>query len=76
MNFDKDGFMRWLRETLNFELCAQQITVELILNLLEYAEKNNNHSKNQMAHFLSDIIPDVSVEDIARFERKELENVL
>ena len=51
MNFDKDGFMRWLRETFNFELCAQQITVELILNLLEYAEKNNNHSKNQMAYF-------------------------
>lgn len=73
MNFDKDGFMRWLKETLNFELCAQQITVELILNLLEYAEKNNNHSKNQMAYFLSDIIPDVSVENIARFERKELD---
>ena len=76
MNFDKDGFMRWLRETLNFELCAQQITVELILNLLEYAEKNNNHSKNQMTYFLSDIIPDVSVEDIGWFGRKERENGL
>ena len=76
MKIDKEGIKRKMRETYNIKLCAQQITVELILNLLEYAEKNNNHSKNQMAYFLSDIIPDVSVEDIARFERKELENVL
>ena len=39
----------------------------LMDNLIEYGIKNKNYSKGQLATFLDEMIPEVSVEEIERF---------
>ena len=43
----------------------------LLYNLIEYGVKNHCVSKDQLAYFLSDIIPNVEFKDVIKFMNDE-----
>lgn len=64
--FDKDGFMSWLKEEFPGVVDTHWIW-NLVENIIDYATKNKNASKDQLPYFISDIIPEVEFLEVARF---------
>lgn len=63
--FNKDGFMRWLKEEFPGAIDTHW-NYELVENILEYALRHEV-SKDQFAYFVSDILPEVEFLEVARF---------
>ncbi len=64
--FDKDGFMHWLKEEFP-EVVDAHWNWDLVGNIIDYAAKNKNVSKDQLPYFISDIFPEVEFLEVARF---------
>lgn len=63
--FDKIAFLVWICD--EYEIDPVSWDYHLLVNLIEYGLAHHNNSKDQLAYFLSDIIPEVEFEDIAKF---------
>lgn len=63
--FDSDGFMAYLRE--QFEPMDNHFTHDMVENLVDYGNKHHSHTKDALAYFLSDIIPEVEFGEVAMF---------
>ena len=70
-----DYIIKYLLQNTKIDL-SNDITREIIENFIFYAVDNFNHSKNQLAYYLSDMIPEISFEDfqyiINNYEECEL----
>lgn len=67
--------IKYLLQNTKIDL-SNDNTREIIENFIFYAVDNFNHSKNQLAYYLSDMIPEISFEDfqyiINNYEECEL----
>ena len=66
--FDKDNFMEYLEE--NFDgFCGRSCDYarELVEGIIDYAYKWNHLTKDNIAEFISDVIPFVSFGEVAMF---------
>lgn len=64
--FDKFGFLHYIKET--FPGCVDNHwNYDLVENIVEYGLKNKNYSKNQLAYFLTDLIPEIEFEEVQQF---------
>lgn len=63
--FDKDGFMTWLAK--EFPSVINRFTWDLIDNIIQYGFKHEMVSKDMLAEWISDMIPEVEFLEVARF---------
>lgn len=61
--FDKNAFAEWLKDKFDLNPYA----VQMVINIVEYAQEWQYIDKDRFAHFVSDILPDVEFEEVARF---------
>lgn len=61
--FDIKGFEEYMNECFSLDEFSQS----MIDNLANFAVENQNHSKDQLADFLSNVIPEVEFKVIAGF---------
>lgn len=62
-NFNKNAFFKYL-----FRGFHQAFTLELAENIIDYAIKNNNVSRDQLVFFIMDIFPEgLEFGEIAQF---------
>lgn len=64
--FNKDGFMEWLKEEFPGVLHTHW-NYDLVENIIEYGLKHEMISKNQFCYWLSDILPEVELLEVAKF---------
>lgn len=67
--FNKDGFMAYMSYALPraFPREGDTFTRQLLENLIEYAHKHEQVSKDQFCEFLSDLIPEIEMGEVAAF---------
>ena len=46
--------------------------VDIVSNIIEYAQKREHVSKDQLAEFVADLLPEVEFEEAARFCSDEI----
>lgn len=61
--FNEKAFTEWLEEKYDLNSYA----VEMVTNIIEYAHKWEHVSKDQLAYFISDLLPEVEFEEVAQF---------
>ena len=61
--FDSIGFLEWMETQVSLDAYAKA----LISNIIEYAVNEKNYSKDQLAEFLSDMLPTIEFLEVARF---------
>lgn len=69
--FHKQEFMTYLKDQFP-DPFSTHFTWDMVENLIDYAEENENHSKDQLCYFLSDILPEVEFGEVAAFMPDEL----
>ena len=62
-SFDREGFCRYMSDTFNMDRFAR----EMAENIIDYGIRNLNHGKDDLAYFISDIIPEVEFKEVAGF---------
>lgn len=60
-----DVIFEYLKNTFNFDFSNSFIR-NTIINMINYAVENFNHSKDQLAYYLSDIIDELTFEEIKK----------
>lgn len=63
--FNNDGFMAYLRE--QFSPMDNHFTHDMVENLVNYGKEHHGHTKDALAYFLSDMIPEVEFGEVAIF---------
>lgn len=64
--FDTDGFMLWLKE--EFPGCIDNHwSFNLVENIIGYCIKHNPLGKDQLAYWISDMLPEVEFLEVAKF---------
>lgn len=53
----------YLKDTFNVDF-TNSFTRNTIINIINYGVKNFNHSKDQLAYYLNDIIDELTFEEI------------
>lgn len=61
-----EKIMEYLKNTFNFDY-NNSFTRHTLENIIDYAVNHLNHSKNQLAYFLYDIIDELEFEEIKNF---------
>ena len=61
--FNQSLFMEWLESEFNMN----RFTIDIVLNILDYASKHEHVSKDQFCYFVADLIPEVDMLDVATF---------
>lgn len=64
--FDKDGFMSWLKEKFP-GVVDTHWNYDLVENIIDYAIDNKNASDDELAIFLSSMLPEIEYTEIAKF---------
>lgn len=59
-----DEIMKYLQDTFNCEF--NHFTHNTFENMINYAVNNFNHSKNQLAYYLSDVIDELEFNEIKK----------
>lgn len=67
-----DKIMKYLQDTFNCEF--NHFTYNTFENMIDYAVNNFNHSKNQLAYYLSSIIDELEFEEIKKIIEENEEN--
>ena len=60
-----DVIFEYLKNTFNVDFSTSFIR-NTIINMIDYAVENFNHGKDQLAHYLSDIIDELTFEEIKK----------
>lgn len=68
-----DKIMGYLRDTFNFDY-SNSFTRNTFINMIDYAVDNFNNSKDQLAYYLSDIIDELTFEEIKKVIDEVQEN--
>lgn len=69
--FNDNAFLTYLQN--NFRGCENRFTIDMLLNILDYAHKWYHVSKDQFIWFLLDILPDeIEFGEIAQFANDEI----
>lgn len=64
--FDKEKCLKWIKE--HFPGCIDNhFNYDMMENLIDWAMKNKNFSKNQMINFLMEIVPEIYEEEWQQF---------
>ena len=61
--FNQSLFMEWLESEFNMN----RFTIDIVLNILDYASKHAHVSKDQFCYFVADLIPEVDMLTVANF---------
>ena len=61
--FNQSLFMEWLESEFNMN----RFTIDIVLNILDYASKHEHVSKDQFCYFVADLIPEVDMLTVANF---------
>ena len=61
--FNENAFIEWIED--KFEL--NQYAVQMVTNIIEYAQKWEQVSKDQFAEFISNLLPEVEFLEVAKF---------
>lgn len=61
--FNETAFIEWIED--KFEL--NTYAVQMVINIIEYAQKLEHVSKDQFAYFISDLLPEVEFEEVANY---------
>ena len=61
--FNQSLFMEWLESEFNMN----RFTIDIVLNILDYASEHEHVSKDQFCYFVADLIPEVDMLDVATF---------
>ena len=61
--FNQSLFMEWLESEFNMN----RFTIDIVLNILDYASKHEHVSKDQFCYFVADLIPEVDMLTVASF---------
>ena len=69
--FNKEGFMSWLKEEFPGVIDTHW-NYDLVENIIDYALENKNASKDQLAFFISDMLPEVEYTEVAKFCDKDI----
>ena len=68
--FNKDDFLRYL--TSNYSGFEHWFCAELVENVVNYAIANEHVSKDQLVLFLTDLLPEVSFDEVAQFAEDDI----
>ena len=60
-----DKIMDYLKDTFNFDY-SNSFTRNTFINMIDYAVDNFNNSKDQLAYYLSNIIDELTFEEIKK----------
>ena len=63
--FDETGFMAWLED--NFTGFENSYLRSLVENVIDYAHAHEHVGKDQLAYFVSDMLPEVTFGEVAMF---------
>lgn len=69
-----DKIMEYLKNTFNFDY-SNSFTRNTFINMIDYAVDNFNNSKDQLAYYLSNIIDELTFEEIKKVIDEVQENV-
>lgn len=61
--FNETAFIEWIED--KFEL--NTYAVQMVINIIEYAQKWEHVSKDQFAYFIADLLPEVEFEEVVQF---------
>lgn len=61
--FNETAFIEWIED--KFEL--NTYAVQMVINIIEYAQKWEHVSKDQFAYFISDLLPEVEFEEVVNY---------
>lgn len=68
-----DKIMDYLKNEFNFDY-SNSFTRNTFINMIDYAVDNFNNSKDQLAYYLSDIIDEITFEEIKKVIDEVQEN--
>ena len=68
-----DKIMEYLKDTFNFDY-SNSFTRNTFINMIDYAVDNFNNSKDQLAYYLSNIINELTFEEIKKVIDEVQEN--
>lgn len=68
-----DKIMEYLKDTFNFDY-SNSFTRNTFINMIDYAVDNFNNSKDQLAYYLSNIIDELTFEEIKKVIEEMKEN--
>lgn len=68
-----DKIMEYLKDTFNFDY-SNSFTRNTFINMIDYAVDNFNNSKDQLAYYLSNIIDELTFEEIKKVIDEVQEN--
>lgn len=68
-----DKIMEYLKNEFNFDY-SNSFTRNTFINLIDYAVDNFNNSKDQLAYYLSNIIDELTFEEIKKVIDEAKEN--
>lgn len=64
--FNKEGFMKWLKEEFPGVIDTHW-NYDLVENIIDYAMENKNTGDDELAIFLSSMLPEIEYIEIAKF---------
>lgn len=64
--FNKEGFMNWLKEKFPGVIDTHW-NYDLVENIIDYAIENKNTGGDELAIFLSSMLPEIEYTEIAKF---------
>lgn len=64
--FNKEGFMKWLKEEF-LGVIDTHWSYDLVENIIDYAMENKNTGDDELATFLSSMLPEIEYIEIAKF---------
>lgn len=68
-----DKIMEYLKYTFNFDY-SNSFTRNTFINMIDYAVDNFNNSKDQLAYYLSNIIDELTFQEIKKIIDEVQEN--
>jgi hypothetical protein len=68
-----DKIMEYLKDTFNFDY-SNSFTRNTFINMIDYAVDNFNNSKDQLAYYLSNIIDELTFQEIKKIIDEVQEN--
>lgn len=68
-----DKIMEYLKDTFNFDY-SNSFTRNTFINMIDYAVDNFNNNKDQLAYYLSNIIDELTFQEIKKIIDEVQEN--
>lgn len=66
--FNETAFIEWVKDKLDLNPYG----VDIVSNIIEYAQKWEHVSKDQFAEFVTTLLPEVEFKEVARFCSDEI----